>query len=656
MRNKLKLVLIISLTIGLILIGGYLIHLLKPTIPTEQQLKQKFSELEAQYKEKKARGYDLSEVENLIKDAKQAYSSGDYKKTDELLDEAFIALKKAPFKPLPSPITTIQPTPPTPTPIEIQDWFSQDSFHLGMAGLNYDKYWDIYTQDRSYATEMLDKLEEQGIKWVNVRFCWHGIEPEPDVYDFSFYDWLVSEAEKRNMYIEGGITYWYEDWYDPNIGLTEEQLEDYCDVIEETVRHFKDKPIVWELVLGVEHAPERPVEEVAEYVLKVYEAAKRGDPEAYLAVAPRMRGIIVPETELTGDTKLERMGEKWYIVASEFCEVGARPNALGFRSYSASAYELESILQTLNSKLEKLSDTYGVERNLWGLEAGLKWASSLEDWEKDKEWLEDQGYVKEDFSYASEAQHIATRIFTLAANEVKFVSWHSYISYVPSAKPGMEGEVRPPFQVFKPISEALSGKFEVADEEIEVSLPEEEVTAHFFKKEDGSYVLVLWNTDGYATKKWFERKKWKELPTNNVKITLPLETGAGKMTKITYGSSPEDSNFIESSDFSFSNGEIKTTIEKGEVIIYQFSAFYTPTPTPTPEPTKTVIFDARDENDEEVRGVKLYIDGELKGDTLELTKIVTFEARTVTFDARDKSDTEVKGVKLYIDGELRGET
>jgi len=448
--------------------------------------------------------------------------------------------------------------PPTPNK---KDWISQESFHLGMGALNYGKNWNTYSKDTSLTIEMLDNLKERGINWVgSVRFQWDdgygtGVEPEPDIYDFSFYDWLVSEVEKRNMCIEGGIPFWYNDWYDPSVGLTEEQLNEYCKAIEKTLRHFKGKPIVWEFALGTDHTPEHTVNKLVEQMAKIYEAARKGDPDAYIIISPQVHG-----------TRVEKIGEKWYELLSAFYEGGIRPDAIGFRSYSSSAFELDSTIKAFKGHLEKIQNTYGVSYDLWGMEIGLHGWVSIEKWEEHSEELEKQGYVKEDFSYASEAQHITTRMFTLAANNVKFSSWHSYISYVT----GRRGETRPTFEVYKTVSEALSGKFEVADKEIQVSLPEDEVTAHFFKKEDSSYILVLWNTDGYPTRRWFERKKWKELPTNDVEITLPLETGAGKVTRITYGSSPEDSSFVESSDFSFSNGKIKTTIEKGEVIIYQF--------------------------------------------------------------------------------------
>ena len=53
---------------------------------TKQELRQKFQTLKFQCDRTKVQGLDVSEAERLGKEAKQAFDSGDYKKTNELLD------------------------------------------------------------------------------------------------------------------------------------------------------------------------------------------------------------------------------------------------------------------------------------------------------------------------------------------------------------------------------------------------------------------------------------------------------------------------------------------------------------------------------------------------------------------------------------------
>ena len=95
----------ILITIGIlaivfILLGVYFLHIQKPT-PTEEQLTQKFSEFESQYKEKKVQGYDVTEAEEFAKKAKQAFDRKNYRTAEKFLDDAFEALEKAKIPAMP---------------------------------------------------------------------------------------------------------------------------------------------------------------------------------------------------------------------------------------------------------------------------------------------------------------------------------------------------------------------------------------------------------------------------------------------------------------------------------------------------------------------------------------------------------------------------
>lgn len=58
-------------------------------------LKQRFQEFKQEFKEKKALGYDISEAENLIKQAKEVHQKGDKKEARRLLKQAFGVLENA---------------------------------------------------------------------------------------------------------------------------------------------------------------------------------------------------------------------------------------------------------------------------------------------------------------------------------------------------------------------------------------------------------------------------------------------------------------------------------------------------------------------------------------------------------------------------------
>ena len=80
---------------------------------SKQELQQKFQTLKTQYEKAKTNGYDVSEIENIGRQAKQAFDKGDYKKVNTLLEQVAVLLKS--FEtPVLTPVSI--PTPiPTPT-------------------------------------------------------------------------------------------------------------------------------------------------------------------------------------------------------------------------------------------------------------------------------------------------------------------------------------------------------------------------------------------------------------------------------------------------------------------------------------------------------------------------------------------------------------
>lgn len=78
---------------------------------TERELQQKFQTLKSEYEQVKAQSYDVSEIERLGREAKEAFDRGDYKKADEVLDKAIGVLKRAKtIQPTTTPTITTPPT------------------------------------------------------------------------------------------------------------------------------------------------------------------------------------------------------------------------------------------------------------------------------------------------------------------------------------------------------------------------------------------------------------------------------------------------------------------------------------------------------------------------------------------------------------------
>ncbi|MBU4141380.1 hypothetical protein KKE99_00710, partial [Patescibacteria group bacterium] len=89
--NKKILVLLVIIIIAILAIAVIAIKQKRaaqnPEI-TKQELQQKFQLLKLQYDAAKAQGYDVSEVESLGLEVKQAFDNGDYKTAGDLLDTA----------------------------------------------------------------------------------------------------------------------------------------------------------------------------------------------------------------------------------------------------------------------------------------------------------------------------------------------------------------------------------------------------------------------------------------------------------------------------------------------------------------------------------------------------------------------------------------
>jgi len=79
----------IVLMVGIILVGGCI------GTPGKNELKQMFSEFNEKYNETQSQGYNVTEADEFIKEARKAYDTGDYKTANDLLDKASGALDKA---------------------------------------------------------------------------------------------------------------------------------------------------------------------------------------------------------------------------------------------------------------------------------------------------------------------------------------------------------------------------------------------------------------------------------------------------------------------------------------------------------------------------------------------------------------------------------
>lgn len=87
--KQLIVILIGALIVGMVLAGIWL------KISPKERYEREYSKFKDLYTEKLYQGYDLSEAENVAKNAKEAYNMEDYESAMRFLDEAIIALERA---------------------------------------------------------------------------------------------------------------------------------------------------------------------------------------------------------------------------------------------------------------------------------------------------------------------------------------------------------------------------------------------------------------------------------------------------------------------------------------------------------------------------------------------------------------------------------
>jgi len=98
MNRAIFLVILISIIIA----GSIMLYIFHVETQEREELKNKFTEFEKKYEEKKALGYDVTDAEFFAKKARKAFEADKYEEAEKLLEEAFKVLEKAEITPIPS--------------------------------------------------------------------------------------------------------------------------------------------------------------------------------------------------------------------------------------------------------------------------------------------------------------------------------------------------------------------------------------------------------------------------------------------------------------------------------------------------------------------------------------------------------------------------
>lgn len=141
--------------------------------------------------------------------------------------------------------------------------------------------------------EEMDYLASSGVRWIRMDIFWHTIETAQGRYDFSAYDVLVRELNRRNMRAVFILDYGnplYDNGYPPTSPGGRAAFARFAAV---AARRYRGNGIIWDIwnEPNLDHfwVPEANADAYADLALETVDAIRGADPTALIA-APAMAG------------------------------------------------------------------------------------------------------------------------------------------------------------------------------------------------------------------------------------------------------------------------------------------------------------------------------------------------------------------------------
>ena len=156
-------------------------------------------------------------------------------------------------------------------------------------------------------TRDLDGLQSGGFGWIRMDFAWDAIEKVKGQYDFSAYDMLVAGLAARHIKSLLILDYG-NDLYQKQAPRSPEAREAFARFAAAAVRHYKGKPILWEIwnePNGGFWLPRANVSEYRQLAFETARAIKQADPNATV-IAPGTAGIPLDFLESVFQTGILR--------------------------------------------------------------------------------------------------------------------------------------------------------------------------------------------------------------------------------------------------------------------------------------------------------------------------------------------------------------
>jgi arabinogalactan endo-1,4-beta-galactosidase len=178
--------------------------------------------------------------------------------------------------------------------------------------------------NRALTLEDLNFIKNNGINWIGVDFIWEKIEPKPGEFDFTYYDWMLTESNKVGLEVLGRLGNGYNgvgeerdlvpDWIDIEDESYPEEISKY---IYATVSHYKGRIRYWVVENEANNAKGHKImgwrqgnwneEKVRSILEKGCKAVRQADPEAkiIISVCSTIPGWIEYLDKVTNEWKID---------------------------------------------------------------------------------------------------------------------------------------------------------------------------------------------------------------------------------------------------------------------------------------------------------------------------------------------------------------
>ncbi len=107
----------------------------------------------------------------------------------------------------------------------------------------------MQTKDHSSKTEDIEQISNLGAKYIRKGFYWSRVEKVKGVYDFSWYDRLVNDAEANGLIVLGTLYGGNKLYEDDGLGgiQTEEGRQGFAAFGAALAERYKDRNVIWEI-------------------------------------------------------------------------------------------------------------------------------------------------------------------------------------------------------------------------------------------------------------------------------------------------------------------------------------------------------------------------------------------------------------------------